>query len=124
MNVTKLKIDKFYVAGPKRHHCENCKCLFCDDTNPNHHLNDFIFIGSSDDMNKFSLAYDYLDEYTKPNECPRWMLMSSHFLSVWHLDKLGILNQDTISESFTTFDEGYDEDTDYHIFRDRGKFST
>ena len=47
--------------------------------------------------------------------------MSSHFLSVWHLNRLGILNQDTISESFTTFDGGYDEDIDYHIFRDRGK---
>ena len=60
-------------------------------------------------------------QYTKPNECPSWKLMSSHFLSVWHLNKLGILNQDTISESFTTFDEGYDENVDYHIFRDRGK---
>ena len=84
-------------------------------------LIDHIFVSNTDNMYRFLQMYDYLDEYTKPNECPSWRLMSSHFLCPWHLSKLGMLNQDILSESFTTFDGGYDGDTDYHIFRDRDK---
>ena len=67
--------------------------------------------------------YDYLDEYTKPDQCPSYKLMSSHYLVVWHLNELRMLDENIILESFTTFDFGYDEHTDYYIFRDRGKLS-
>ena len=76
-----LNNNKFYVAGPKKHHFENCKCLFCDDKNLNHHLNDFIFIGSSLDIDKFSLAYDYLNEYG---------LVSNHIITKKHILKIGL----------------------------------
>jgi hypothetical protein len=69
--------------------------------NPNE-LEDHIYVMNSDSINKFSEMYNKLDEYTSPGQCPQWRSISSHFLSVWHLNKLGWLNEDTISFSFLT----------------------
>ena len=49
-----------------------------------------------------------------------WHQVSNHFLSVWHLHKIGILNPFILSDSLLkTYDGGYDENsnTDYYIFR-------
>ena len=63
INLKQLDVNKFFVAGPKKHHNDQCKCLFCDETKSNHHLNDFIFISNSSNMDKFSKAYNFLDHY-------------------------------------------------------------
>ncbi len=81
LNLHNLDEKKFYIAGPKKHHKLNCKCLFCDDTNENHHVNDCIFIGNSKNMDKFSLAYNYLDEYG---------LKSNHIITKLHLVKVDL----------------------------------
>jgi hypothetical protein len=78
---------------------------------------DHIFIASESNMQKFLNLYDNLNEYTKPGQCPRWKLISNHFLTVWHLNKINLLDTNTISESLTVKDEGCDMTTDYHIFR-------
>ena len=79
---------------------------------------DHIFISNPDNMHKFLTLYNYLDEYTSPGQCPQWKLISSHFLSVWHLNKLGLLNQDIITDSnISCWDNGYSLFTDYYIFR-------
>ena len=81
LNYKKIDKTKFYVTGPKKHHFENCKCLFCDESNPGHCVNDVFFISSSKNMDKFSLAYDYLNEYS---------LESNHIITKKHLLKTGL----------------------------------
>ena len=72
-------------------------------------------------MNKFSEMYNNLNEYTSPGQCPQWKSISSHFLSVWHLNKLGWLNDDTISFSFLTelHSDNQSDETDYTTMRFR-----
>lgn len=81
LNLFNLDKKKFYVAGPKYHHRKMCKCLFCDENNPDHCLNDCIFIGSSRDMNEFSKAYQYLDEYG---------YKSNHIITKKHILNIGL----------------------------------
>lgn len=81
LNYKKIDKTKFYVVGPKKHHSNNCKCLFCDDSLPNHCLNDVLFISSSKNIDKFSLAYDYVNEYG---------LKSNHIITKKHLLKTGL----------------------------------
>jgi len=78
---------------------------------------DHIFASNMENMRKFSCLYLHLNEYTRPNECPSWKLISHHFLSVWHLGKIGLLDKKIIKESFTTINEGHNPDVDYYIFR-------
>jgi hypothetical protein len=78
---------------------------------------DHFFASSEETMYDISKLFDYLNEYTKPDQCPRWKLISNHFLIVWHLNKLGLLTTNNINESLTTVDAGYDSNVDYHIFR-------
>lgn len=78
---------------------------------------DHIFATNTESMRNFLQMYDHLDEYTKPDQCPRWKLISNHFLSVWHLRKIGMLQEDTVKESFTVVDNGFAPEVDYHIFR-------
>jgi len=79
---------------------------------------DHIFVSNMYNMKMFLSLFDHINEYTQIDQCPRWKLISSHMLAVWHLRKIGLLNTDIIKESFTTVDSGYDTMTDYHIFRD------
>ena len=88
---------------------------------------DHIFASSSENMDKFSSLFDKLDEYTLPGECQQWNTISHHFLMVWHLWKLNLLNPDMVKKSFTTytgdkvdFEEG---NTDYDIIRYRNLFA-
>ena len=84
---------------------------------------DHIFASNSDVMDKYSLLFDYLDEYTLPNQCPQWNTISNHFLMVWHLWKLNLLNTDIVKKSFSTYTpdkcSGGSRGTDYDIFRFR-----
>lgn len=81
LDLYKIDREKFYVVGPKFHHNNNCKCLFCDELNDKHQLNDFIFISNSLNINKFSLSYDYLKEYG---------LSSNHIITKKHILKMDL----------------------------------
>ena len=94
----------------------------------NSEMIDHIFISNPQNMYKFMSLYNNIDEYTSPGQCPQWKLISNHFLSVWHLKKLGLLKENIITDLLLkTFDGEptiptlglYDErsDTDYYIFR-------
>lgn len=104
-----LDPNKFHIAKPINHPRYNWP--------NNNELVDHIFASSVDNMTSFLSLYNFLNEYTKPTECPQWKLISSHFLIVWHLRKLNLLNTDIINEAFSEIDQGFDFNTDYHIFR-------
>jgi len=78
---------------------------------------DHFFASSIDNMILFSSLFDLLDDYTRPDQCPRYRLISNHFLSVWHLRKINLLHENIIKKSITTYDDAYDSTTDYYIFR-------
>lgn len=83
---------------------------------------DHIFISNSEMITSFLNMFDYLEEYTKPDQCPRYGLISSHYLSVWHLKKINLLKKDIIIKSIKTFDSSRNEyninmPIDYYIFR-------
>ena len=46
--------------------------------------------------------FDNLDQYTLPGQCPQWNLISSHFLMIWHLNKLNLLSEDNVVKSFNS----------------------
>ena len=112
---SKLDVDKIHLT---KH--INKKWGWGNGNNPNE-LEDHIYVMNSDNMNKFSKMYDKLDEYTSPGQCPQWNSISSHFLSVWHLRKLGWLNEDTINFSFLTelHTDNQSDETDYTTMRFR-----
>ena len=88
---------------------------------------DHIFASSSDWMKGYSSMFDFLDEYTLPNQCPQWNTISHHFLMVWHLNKLNLLSEDLIEKSFNNLHEKNpdiiggtkNKNVDYDIFRYR-----
>ena len=53
-------------------------------------ISDHWFISNSDLMHKFCTVYKYLNEYTLPDQCPRYNYISQHMICKWHLDKIGI----------------------------------
>ena len=71
--------------------------------------------------------FDFLDEYTLPNQCPQWNTISHHFLMVWHLNKLNLLSEVLIEKSFNNLHEKNpdiiggtkNKNVDYDIFRYR-----
>ena len=85
--------------------------------NANPEITDHIFASNSDTMFEYSNLYDKLHEYTLPGQCPQYATISNHFLMVWHLRKMNILNEKIISKTLTTMDIGVDPDVNYHIFR-------
>ena len=89
----------------------------------NSEILDHIFASSSENMDKFSSLFDKLDEYTLPGECQQWNTISHHFLMVYHLWKLNLLNIDTVSKSFSTYTENITDNqegkTTYDIMRYR-----
>ena len=44
-----------------------------------------------------------LENYTLPGNCPSWKTISNHFLMIWHLKELGLLDQ--IVKSFGNWDQ-------------------
>ena len=74
-------------------------------------------------MDRYSNLFDKLDEYTSPGQCPRWNIISNHFLMVWHLWKLNLINVDTVKKSFSTYTEKKSDNqegkTNYDIMRYR-----
>lgn len=57
-------------------------------------LVDLWFISSSENMDKFSRLFDYLDEYNRPENCDRTEGgISNHSLVRYHLQKVGLSNK-------------------------------
>jgi hypothetical protein len=88
---------------------------------------DHMFASNSDWMKSYSSMFDFLDEYTLPDQCPQWNTISHHFLMVWHLQKLNILSEEFISKSFRNLSHNNqdiiggtkNDNVDYDIFRYR-----
>jgi hypothetical protein len=84
---------------------------------------DHLFGSNSETMDKYSNLFDKLDEYTSPGQCPQWNTISNHFLMVWHLEKLGLLDTEKTLKSFTTYETGEPDlekgTCDYDILRYR-----
>ena len=75
---------------------------------------DQIFMSNSSIVDIFYTLYDYLDEYTKPGQCESWNNISSHFLSVWHCKKMGILSN--IGFGFIGYNhKSFSKDDPYHF---------
>jgi len=84
----------------------------------NNEMIDHIFISNPKNMHRFMSLFKSINTYTSPGQCPQWKLISSHFLSVWHLNQINLLHPDIISDSnITCWDGGYSFDADYYIFR-------
>ncbi len=109
LNLDNIQTNKFHISD-----VSNMKKFSWPSSNE---MIDHIFASSMDNMIQFSNLYDRLDEYTSPGQCPNWNIISSHFLTAWHLRKLNLLNENTISKSFITTNKSCDYSTDYHIFR-------
>ncbi len=85
---------------------------------------DHVFAARSIWMQHYSSLFDLIDEYTLPGQCPQWNTISNHFLMVWHLRQLGILDETTVLKSFSTPKDKtswYNNqiESDYDIFRYR-----
>lgn len=100
---------KFHIARP----VNNKKYNWPD----NIEVVDRFFASSLENMTNFLQLFNFLNEYTLPGQCQQWKLISSHFLAVWHLQKIGLLNESIITESITEYDGGYNDSVDYYIFR-------
>ena len=61
---------------------------------------DLLLASNSNYMDQFHTMYDFLDEYTKPGQCPSWNAISSHFLTVWHLKKIGLWDKISLPYNF------------------------
>jgi len=109
INLTTFDLRKFHISCPVNAPNYNWP--------KNIEMIDHFFASSIDIMKPFLFLFDELNEYTKPDQCPRWNLISNHFLSVWHLRKINLLYENVIKESINTNDSVYDSTTDYHIFR-------
>ena len=70
------------------------------DTSPE--IIDHVFASNSKNMKNYSSMFDNLDQYTLPGQCPQWNLISSHFLMIWHLNKLNLLSEDNVVKSFNS----------------------
>ena len=69
-------------------------------------------------MDDFSFLYDNLFEYTKPDMCPTWNGISSHFLSVFHLYQLELINNKTkFAFDYGTYGQKASEIDDYALIR-------
>ncbi len=59
-----------------------------------------LFVMKPEYMDKLTLLYDNIYEYTSPGQCPQWKTISHHFLTVWHFRKMGWLSEEMIELSF------------------------
>ena len=76
-----LDRDRFYLPSPFKPHGDNCNCDFCNHESDRHFVNDLIFMGSPENMNKFSGLYNYLDQYGRE---------TGHTVVSRHLHKAGM----------------------------------
>lgn len=53
-------------------------------------VSDHWFISNSKYMHEFCNIYKHLNEYTLPDQCPKWNVISQHMLTLWHLTKLNL----------------------------------
>lgn len=90
----------FYVNGPRQPHGARCRCWFCDQTNPNHCVNDLVFFSHSMDMDVFATLFDSLEEVAVTS---RW---SNHIILRKHLQRTGLW--DRTNCYFTTIPNKYD----------------
>lgn len=109
MHLDKLDSNKFHISE------------YNDLTNyswpKSNEMPDHLFASNVTNMNRFYELYHKLDEYTMPGQCPQWNVISNHFLVVWHLRKLNLLNEKIISKSFINSFNKCNPEADYHIFR-------
>ena len=61
-----------------------------------------IFVMKPEYMDQFATMFDHITEYIEPGQCPQWNTISHHFLNVWHLRKLGLLDENLIKFPFVT----------------------
>ena len=91
--------------------------------NENSEILDHIFASSSENMDNYSSLFSFLSEYTMPGYCQQWNVISHHFLMVYHLWKLNLLNTDTVKKSFSTYTgdmaDNQEGKTTYDIIRYR-----
>jgi len=80
-------------------------------------IDHFIFSNSNAIDTFYKNMFDKLDEYTMPNECPSWNGISHHYLIVWHLRQIGLL--DSVKFTYTFYDHHSDIDNpfDYTLVR-------
>ena len=81
LDFSEIRENNFYLVGPRRHHGKRCKCGFCDETSENHCVSDLVFFSSSEKMDQFSKAYDFINEYG---------FKSNHIITKQHLVKTGL----------------------------------
>lgn len=110
INFNKFETSKFHISRPINLPNYNWP--------RNSEMIDHIFMSNPQNMHKFMSLYNNINDYTSPGQCPQWKLISSHFLSPWHLHKLNLLYPEIISDSgIVCWDNGYIPNTDYYIFR-------
>ena len=89
----------------------------------NNEILDHIFASNSETMDIYSSLFNFLDEYTMPGYCEQWNTISNHFLMVYHLWKLNLLNTDIVKKSFSTYTgdmvDNQEGKIDYDIIRYR-----
>ena len=114
-----LETDKFHI--PWHPDIPNYGCPFGSPE-----ILDHVFASNSESINSCSTMYDKLENYTLPGNCPSWKTISNHFLMIWHLKELGLLDQ--IVKSFGNWDQnnpkltgGSEDDLEiaYDLFRYR-----
>lgn len=80
-NLNRINIDVF-----------NFNSIYKKDyyTKDSQELGDILICSNKKNMNYIVTLYDKLNEYTKPNQCPQYGAISSHFCLAWHLSKINL----------------------------------
>lgn len=86
IDYSKINNKFFYNVGPRRHHNKYCKCLFCDENNPSHCIQDQVYFSSSEKMDIFSSIFDKIKEYG----IDYYGNISLHVFAKKHLLKTGL----------------------------------
>lgn len=91
----KLDASKIYIAKTYKKYTNRFYGLDDGGLDPynEQESTDHMFCSNSENSNLFNSLYNNLEEYLKPNECPNWQGISSHFLFPWHLRKINLLNE-------------------------------
>ena len=58
-------------------------------------IGDLFFVSNSENMDNFSLLYDYINDYILKERCPTWDGISNHMLTFFHLKKLNLVPNNT-----------------------------
>ena len=90
---------RFYLNGPKQPHGSSCRCWFCDETSPDHCVDDLVFFSNSRDMDLFASLFGSLEEIAVTS---RW---SNHIIIRKHLQRTGLWER--AAYYFTTIPNKY-----------------